>query len=323
MSLFSGLYPATVVPFNDDDKVDVAALQRVLRYSSEPDGVNGLVVTGHMGELLLLDSQERQEVVRVARETVPAEKKVVAGIEGITPKALARSAREAVAAGADALLVCPPFDARPIRALAVHPEAVLTYFRAVADEVDVPLIVFQYNRASGINYPLDVLDALCDLPTVKAVKAGTRDITDYVALHRRVAHKVDVLAASDGPPLISMLLHGADGALIGVSSVGTPLWAQLVTLALRGDVAAAQEMFRTRCLPLTTAIYENQQPTSLISSVGAAKEALVQLGILTNPRIRRPAVGPDEARRAEITEALQAAGLLGSPLVGVAPGSTP
>ncbi|WP_213450407.1 dihydrodipicolinate synthase family protein [Rhizomonospora bruguierae] len=312
MTTFSGLYPATVVPFTESDTVDAEALRRVIEYSSTPRGVSGVVVSGHMGELMMLDAAERREVVRVARAAAPAGKHVIAGVEGRTPKALATAAREAVDAGADALLVCPPFDARPLRPLVGHAEAALTYFRAVADAVDVPLIVFQYNRASGIAYPLDVLERLVDLPAVRAVKAGTRDITDYVALHHRLAGKVDILAASDGPPLISMLMHGADGALIGVSSVGTPIWAELVELAAAGDLAGAHRLFQQRCLPLTEAIYENQQPTGHISPVGAAKEALVQLGLLSNNRIRPPAVGPDAERTGQIAEALKRAGLVGA-----------
>ena len=309
MATFSGLYPATVVPFTEADTIDADALRRMIGYATSPDGVSGVVVTGHMGELLLLDREERAEVVRIARSVVSDERAVIAGIEGATLKLMTQSALDAVEAGATALLVCPPFDIRPLRPLAVHSEAVLAYFRAVADVVDVPLIVFQYNKASGCAYPLAVLEDLAAIPSVVGIKAGTRNITDYVELYDRLHDRFDILAASDGPPLLSMLLHGASGALIGVSSVGTQLWAELVTSALAGDVATAVELFHTRCLPLTAAIYENQQPTGLISAVGAAKEALVQLGVLPHNRIRQPLIGPDAHRRGLIANALSVAGL--------------
>lgn len=310
MTTFSGLYPAIVTPMHPDESVDPSSLSALVEATAEPDGVSGVVALGHAGELLFLDDHERTEVVATCRKALPSDRQLVVGVEGNTPRRLAEDARRAVDDGADALLVCPPFDTRPIRSLVTDPGSVRRYFEAIADAVDVPMIVFQYGRASGLNYPIPVLERLADIETVVAIKAGTRDATDYVLLHDALSDRLEFLAASDGPPLLSMLLHGASGALIGVSGVGTSLWAQLVAHAAADEVAAARDLFRSRCLPLCDAIYEHQVPTTYISSVASTKEALLQLGAIPDATVRTPLVRPDGPARERIGAALRTAELI-------------
>lgn len=309
MSTFSGLYPAVVTPMRSDESLDIDAMISLSERTAAVDGVSGLVALGHAGELLFLDHDERIEVVAAVRKAVPASQQLVVGVEGNTPRRLAEDAARAVDAGADALLVCPPFDMRPTRNLVTDAASVTRFFEAIAARVDVPMIIFQYAKASGLNYPLPVLHALADIDNVVAIKAGTRDVTDYVLLHDAVADRLDVLAASDGPPLLGMLLHGASGALIGVSGVGTQLWAELVALAASGDITAASTLFHTKCLALTDAIYEHQVPTTYISSVASTKEALYQLGLIPDPTVRAPLISPDATAKARIKAALETAGL--------------
>jgi dihydrodipicolinate synthase/N-acetylneuraminate lyase len=128
----------------------------------------------------------------------------------------------------------------------------------------------------------------------------------YEALKGRVA----VLPASDAPPLLGMLLHGAEGSLISISVVGTSHWSELIKEATQGSAQHAKEIFRRVCLPLMDSLFENQRHKSLVNPFAATKEALVQLGQLRCAQMRPPCIKPDGPRNAAIRRALIDAGLL-------------
>jgi 4-hydroxy-tetrahydrodipicolinate synthase len=305
----TGLFPAAVTPFDGAGAVDVQSLLRHVGDIVSTDGVAGVAILGHAGEITTLAPEERRSVVAAARTAVPPDKLLVAGVEARTADQVAREAEQAVRAGADALLVLPPFDVRPLRHLARNAEAVHGFFEALDQRLGVPMIVFHYPPATGCSYSLDALEAIADIPSVRAIKASAGDITLYTEIYDRLHGRVSILAAADSPLILPMLVHGADGAVLGVSAVGTSIWADLVADCAAGDFTAAASLFKQRCLPLTTAIYENQLQRSGIASFAATKEALVQLGTIADATVRPPAIGPDDRRKKEIASALITAGL--------------
>lgn len=305
-----GLTPATVTPFTESGEVDLAALEKHVARVAQTEGVVGVAVNGHAGEITALTREERREVVRVARGAVPAGKSLIAGIDGHSPQVLEAAAADAAEAGATGFLVLPPFDTRPLRHLATDVDAVVGMFAHLDRKVGLPMVVFQYAEASGCAYSIEVMEALAEIPSVVGIKAGTNHITPYVELYDRLHDKVEVLAANDGPPLLPMLLHGTAGALIGISVVGTELWVELLQEALHGSAERTIEIFRERCLPLTRAIFENQMPRTKMSPFAATKEALRQLGDLSLAAPRPPAIAPNADQADAIREALLQASLL-------------
>jgi len=306
----SGLIPATVTPFTEDNTIDEEDLTRHVARVVGHAGVTGVAVNGHAGEITTLSWHERTQVVKLAKSAMSEGKLLFAGIEGHTADALEQQATSAAAAGADGFLVVPPFDSRGSRHLATDVDSVCRVFEQLDRNVGLPMIVFQYPESSGCAYPLAVLEAVARVPSVVAIKAGTGNCTPYVDIYDSLHAEVSVLAACDAPPLLPMLLHGAAGALIGISVVGTEIWVDLVTQATDGSADTAVKIFRERCLPLTRAIFENQQHLTHTSAFGATKEALVQLGQLKSARLRAPGIAPDAQVRQRIRNGLIQAGLL-------------
>lgn len=304
-----GLMPAAVTPFTEDGQIDSDSLERHLQRVAGEAGVVGVVVLGHAGEVLALSSDERAEVVRLARRCLPEGVRLVAGIEAGTAELLGVEGARAVAAGADALLVLPPFDARPFRALSRVADVVAATFRVVCERAGAPVIVFQYPESSGCAYSLEALDAMADVAGVVAVKAATGNIAEYIRIRERLQSRVGILAAADSPVLLAMMLHGCDGVLAGISTVGTRIWANVLTDVWGGREGSAVRTFRERCELLTWSIYENQLHVSDVSTFAATKEALYQLGELRTPMSRPPSVMPGEERRLQIARALAACGL--------------
>lgn len=308
--VMSGLYPATITPFTADLTVDYAALERHLVDTCNARGVTGLAVNGGLGELLQLTLEEQVKIVKLAVRVRRPGQLVIAGIEGRSARFVTDTALALKQAGAEALLVFPPFDVRAYRRLAADPASVYRFFEELDRRVDLPMIVFQYPPSSGLPYPLQALREIASLRNVVAIKAASGIQSAYVEVWDALHDQLSIMAAVDSPPLLEMLQHGAHGALIGISAIVPEKWAALLDATSRGDAKTASAIFEKVCKPLMASVFENQQPKRLTHEAAAVKEALVQLGQLPSSRVRPPAIDVDDAVRGEIRASLIAAELI-------------
>ncbi|MDB5948117.1 MAG: dihydrodipicolinate synthase [Ramlibacter sp.] len=304
-----GLYPATLTPFNPDLSIDLPSLRSHLRTIAATPGVRGLVVNGGLGELLQLTLDEQVLVIQETLKQREPGQLLIAGLAANSAYRAVEEGRALKRAGAEALLVFPPFDVRAYRRLTTHTPAVVGFFRELGEKVDLPMIIFQYGPQSGCAYSVETLEALAELPSVVAIKATSGSLDAYRPVWDALRDKVSIMAAVDGPPLLDMLEYGAHGALVGISTIGTPVWVELVDATLARDRERARKVF-ARCAPIMARVWENHLPTRISSEVAATKEALVQLGQLPSSRVRAPAVDVSDAVRAEIRLGLSEAGLL-------------
>ncbi|MSQ56956.1 MAG: dihydrodipicolinate synthase family protein [Limnohabitans sp.] len=313
-----GLIPATLTPFEANGSVDYKELEKHLLHVTSATGLYGIAVNGHAGEILALSSDEREKIIQHAKKIIPQNIKLVAGIEGHNFDDLIEQGLRAKKAGADMLLVLPPFDVRPYRMLAQHTESVRAIFQRLNDEVDLPMIVFQYAEGSGVAYSLEALRAIVEIPKVVAIKAACTSTTAFVEIMNAVGDKVDVLAASDAPSLLGMLMYRCPGALIGISVIDTQRWSDLVRYATHGELDQAQKLHIEFAMPVMDAVFENQLHKSDTSYFAATKEALFQSGHLKSARIRPPLVTPDAKQKNTIAQCLRQIGITQSALSKVA-----
>ena len=306
--MLRGLYPATVTPFTADGKVDMEALRRHFTMTVSVEGVQGIAINAGIGEVMQLDDEEKLEILGVARETMKKGQLLISGIDTHGRNAV-KDALLAKRGGADALLVLPPFDVRAYRRLAVDPKVVHEFFSMLDREVGLPMIIFQYPSTSGCAYSIEALVRAASIPSVVGIKAACATVTDYVELWTALHDRLSILVARDSPSLLGMLLHGADGALIGISVVHTPTWVELIQCALSGDAANAQRIHRDFCIPIMDGVFENQKPKTITSEVARVKEALRQLGQIPLSNVRAPAVGVSESDKDHVRRSLLAAGL--------------
>ena len=308
--MIRGLIPATLTPFTPTGAVDHFALAEHIRHVASATGLYGIAVNGHAGEVLTLTPLERKEVIVTAKAALPPALKLIAGIEAHGLDHLVHEGLAAKAAGADMLLVIPPFDIRVYRHLARDPETVFNVFQTLEQRVGLPMIVFQYPDASGCSYSLEALRRIAELDSVVAIKASAGAPTQYVVLHDALASKVALLVASDSPSFLGMLLHDAPGALIGISVIDTPRWSTLVREATEGSAQIAKELHRDFAVPLMRSVFEYHLHWTAVCPFGATKEALRQLNQFPSAWVRPPAVVVNSAKQHEIQVTLQAIGLL-------------
>jgi 4-hydroxy-tetrahydrodipicolinate synthase len=308
-----GAFTALVTPFTPDGAVDEAAFRRLVRWQILA-GIDGLVPCGTTGESPTLSSDERERLiaatVEVTRERASRDRvRVIAGTGTNDTTATIRATRRAAELGADAALVVAPYYNRPdSRMLEAH-------FRAIADEGDLPIVVYNVPSRTGANVDADTFLRLADHPRVIAVKEASGNLDQIARICRDRPRDVAVLAGDDAWTL-AVLAMGGDG-VVSVASNEIP--GELVALcaaALSGDWEAARRTHE-RWLPLFQGNFRggpNPVP---------AKAALVLMGLLETDMVRRPLLPLDPDGRAAMAVTLRGLGLLETGGGRIATRSTP
>jgi 4-hydroxy-tetrahydrodipicolinate synthase len=302
-----GLFPAASVPFDDELNLIEHEFIDLIQHIGAADGVGGVAVNGHAGELTTLSAAERARVIQLAREYMPSDKLVISGIEDLSTSGSIDKLKAARDAGADAALVLPTFDYLPRRNLTQTWEAPYRYFEAIST-AGVPMVVFEYPQMTGISYTTDTLVRLADIEMVVAIKDTVANSQLYQEHLELVQPKLPILTAIDSPDLLGFMLLGCDGALIGVSQIGPEYWGRYVNHVLNDEVVEARDLFKARLLPLVTHVYSGRFH-SIGSHNSKAKEALVQMGIFSTNHVRPPELDVQESDIEHIRVGLERANL--------------
>ncbi|MEN9022423.1 MAG: dihydrodipicolinate synthase family protein [Verrucomicrobiaceae bacterium] len=306
---WSGVYPATLCPFHDDESIDESGLTEYITEVASVDGINGVVCNGHTGEIMSLRLQERDRVTSVVRTAVDAvngqQKRDVKTITGVSAEGSheaidhAKAARDA---GADAILLMPPHH---WLRFGRSDETAVGFIRDVAEGAGVPIIIHQYPAWTKAGYTLQEMLEMVKIPEVVMIKMGTRDMSrwlfDYEQL-KAAAPNVSIVTCHD-EFLLPTLLEGADGALIGFAGFVPELMVKTVHAALDADLAGARDA-RETVAPLARLIYNFGEP-----GCGAHQRMKVArwlMGRFPSPLFRRPIRPLSEAGIQDIREQLKA-----------------
>ncbi|HEX7345610.1 MAG TPA: 4-hydroxy-tetrahydrodipicolinate synthase [Candidatus Limnocylindrales bacterium] len=295
-----GAFTALVTPFTADGAFDEAEFRQLVRWQLLA-GIDGLVPCGTTGEAPTLTTDERERVI-AATVDVASERpwrdrvRIIAGTGTNDTAATIAATRRAAALGADAALVVAPYYNRPDgRMLDAH-------FRAVADEGDLPIVVYNVPSRTGTNVDAATFLRLADHPRVIAVKEASGNLEQIATICRERPADVAVLAGDDAWTL-PVLAMGGDG-VVSVASNEIP--GELVSLcaaARAGDWEAARRIHE-RWLPLLLANFRggpNPVP---------AKAAMALMGLISSDVVRRPLLSLDADARSALAVTLRSLGLV-------------
>jgi 4-hydroxy-tetrahydrodipicolinate synthase len=298
--LLRGALTALVTPFAPDGALDEAAFRRLVRWQILA-GIDGLVPCGTTGESPTLSTEERERLIAATVE-VAAERasrhrvRVVAGTGSNDTAGTIRATRRAAELGADAALVVAPYYNRPDgRMLDAH-------FRAVADEGDLPIVVYNVPSRTGTNVDADTFLRLAEHPRVIAVKEASGNLEQIARICRDRPRDVAVLAGDDAWTL-PILAMGGDGVISVASNEIPGVLVALCAAARAGDWEAARRAHE-RWLPLFLGNFRggpNPVP---------AKAALVLMGLLDSDMVRSPLLPLDPDGRTAMAMTLRSLGLV-------------
>jgi 4-hydroxy-tetrahydrodipicolinate synthase len=281
---FPGIIPAVTTPFDAHGEIDVPALEHNVTVLLD-GGVHGFVATGTMGEAGSLSGAERRVVVEAVVRAADGRVPVIAGVSAGTPAAAIGLGSAAADAGATALMMLPPLGYR------ADADEIVAHYRAVADVVGLPLMVYNNPEASGIDMEPGLIVRLFEaIDAVVAVKECSGDVRRIPAL-LNAAPDLEVLVGGDDWALEGFAA-GATGWVSGVADVAPAECVELWELCRAADLDRARALYG-RLLPLA----RFDMTPKLVQYYKAAMDAKGLAGGPTRPP--RMPLGDDEQHALE------------------------
>ena len=161
---FSGVYSVLATPFTSSGDVDHEGLKRVVDLAVKA-GVDGVTALGVTGEVARLDDKERGQIVDTVVEHMNGRAKVIVGASADGVRTCVEYTRQAKAIGGDAVMVSPP------RALKLNTESVVNHYKALAEAVDLPIVVQDYPPISGFAMEAGLLARITkEVPSARTIK---------------------------------------------------------------------------------------------------------------------------------------------------------
>jgi 4-hydroxy-2-oxoglutarate aldolase len=239
----TGVFAPLPTPFDDRDQVDLARFRTALsHWIASP--LAGFVVLGTNGEAGLMDDAECDAVVETARALVPMGRPLIAGTGRESTQAAIRAAIRAAALGADAVLVRTPavFKSR------MNSEALIAHYRAVADAAPVPVLLYNFAAATGVNLEAEAVATLAAHPNIAGIKESGSDIGHIADLVALTPPGFRVLSGS-GTTFNAAMAAGVAGGILAVSGLLPEACVRIFELARARRFEEATEWQR-RMLPL-------------------------------------------------------------------------
>ncbi|MFT4009020.1 MAG: dihydrodipicolinate synthase family protein [Nocardioidaceae bacterium] len=241
MATTYGVIIPAITVFGDDGEIDFTATLDHLDWVIE-GGVHAVLISGTCGEFGTLDSQERRMLIQRSVEHVAGRIPTFVGVMHTSTQEACELARHAEAVGASAVLSVPPYySGPPLR-------EIKTYFRDIAESVDIPFIVYNNPGAAGIGVDVPDLAELAREGTAAMIKESHGDPARLHDLRMLCPEETSLFYGEDYGSFEAMLV-GADGWFAGIGNIIPRHSVKLWELCQAGDLPAARELWY-RLLPL-------------------------------------------------------------------------
>jgi 4-hydroxy-tetrahydrodipicolinate synthase len=283
---FHGVFPYIVSPLHPSGEVNAPVLARLCDDLIKA-GVHGLTPLGSTGEFAYLSWNQRRRVVEVVLEAARGRVPVVAGVASTTIADAVFQARELERLDCNGILAI--LEAY----FPVTDEGVFAYFKAIAEAVSIPVVLYTNPNFQRSDLSLPVIDRLSHIPNVKYIKDASFNTGRLLSIINRVQGRMQVFAASSHVPACVMLIGGV-GWMAGPACVAPRQSVELYELCRKGDWAAAME--RQRPLWSLNQAFAKYNLAACIKG-GLALQGY-EVGAPLPPQEPLPPEGIEEVRRA-------------------------
>ncbi|MCE2613925.1 dihydrodipicolinate synthase family protein [Flavobacteriaceae bacterium D16] len=233
---WKGVMPAVTTKFTATDQLDLDSFRLNLEAQLNA-GVSGIILGGTLGEASTLSADEKKTLVESTVAYVNGKVPVIMNIAEQSTAGAIKAAMSARDQGASGLMVLPP-----MRYKATDYETV-TYFKAIAQSTDLPIMIYNNPVDYGIEVTLEMFEELLKFPSIQAVKESTRDISNITRIKSRFGNRLKVLTGVDTLGLESLLM-GADGWVAGLVCAFPAETVAIYELAIAGNTEEALAIYR-------------------------------------------------------------------------------
>jgi 4-hydroxy-tetrahydrodipicolinate synthase len=292
--MITGSLVAIVTPMREDGALDLDAYRRLIDWHVT-QGTNAIVAVGTTGESATVDPQEHVELLRTAVEAARGRVPVIAGAGANSTREAIELTTHAKRVGADASLQVVPYYNRPTQ------EGMYRHFRAVAEAVDLPLVLYNVPSRTASDLAVDTVLRLAQVPGIVGLKDASGDLSRVVEMRRRGPAEFAQYSGNDDSALAFMLL-GGQGVISVTANVAPGPMSQMCAAALKGEVGRARAI-NERLMPLHLRLFVEPNPIP-------AKWALARLGHIDHG-IRLPLVPLSSSGQDAVAAAMREAGIAG------------
>jgi 4-hydroxy-tetrahydrodipicolinate synthase len=289
----SGAITAMVTPFRQDGSLDTEGLRKNVDYQIA-SGISGLVPCGTTGESPTLSHTEHDEVIELVIAATKKRVPVIAGTGSNSTAEAIRLSKHAADAGAEAALVVSPYYNKPTQ------EGLYRHFTAIADAVDIPLILYNIKGRTGVNIETATMSRFKGVANISGVKEASGDLQQMKDVIASMGPSFTVLSGDDNMTL-DLMKAGGVGVISVISNILPGKVAELCKLAAAKQYAEAQKVHEFLS-PLFKAAFIETNPIPI-------KEAMNMLGMAAGP-LRLPMCELQPENRETLKKVLSEMGVL-------------
>ena len=285
--MFSGSIVAIVTPFRKG-KVDERAFADLIEWQIA-NGTNGIVPCGTTGESATLTHEEHHRVIKLTVEVVKGRVPVIAGTGSNSTDEAISLTQHAREAGADGALLITPYYNKPSQ------EGLYRHYKAVAEAVDMPLVLYNIPGRTGVNMLPATVARLAVMKNIVGIKEGSGSVQQASDIAQACGDRLTVLSGDD-PLTLPMMAVGAKGVITVTANVMPKEMAQLVASFLAGRLDEARRI-HFALSPLFAALFYETNPIPV-------KEALGMMGKI-DPELRLPLCAMSADHRTQLARVLK------------------
>lgn len=259
MAIFTGAGVALVTPFREDGSVNYDKLDELIDYHCE-NGTDSIIICGTTGESSTLSEEEHMECIKFTIERTKKRIPVIAGTGSNATYTTIDMSKEAVAYGADGLLLVTPYYNKATQ------EGLALHYKAVAKEAKAPIILYSVASRTGLNIaPETVASLVKDVDNIVAIKEASGNIGQVARIMNLTDGKVDLYSGNDDQ-IVPLLSLGGVGVISVLSNVAPQYTHDICAKFFQGDVKGACEM-QLRAIPLIEQLFCEVNPIPVKKAV--------------------------------------------------------
>ncbi len=256
--MFKGSLVAMITPFGENGEVDEKGIEKLVEFHIQ-NGTNGIVPCGTTGESPTLSHEEHKRVVEVTINAVAGRVLVIAGTGSNCTREALELTSHAKKAGADGALIITPYYNKPTQ------KGLYLHFKKIAEEVDIPIVVYNVPSRTGVNILPETLAELAELKNIVAVKEASGNLDQMTHIVELCGDKITLLSGDD-KLLLPVLSIGGKGVISVVANIIPRDVSDMVSEFEKGNYQRAKELFLSKVYPLSNAMFYETNPIPVKTS---------------------------------------------------------
>ncbi|MDR3030907.1 MAG: 4-hydroxy-tetrahydrodipicolinate synthase [Holosporales bacterium] len=248
--MFTGSIVALITPLRNNI-IDIKALEKIIEWQIN-SGTDGILVCGSTGEGLLLNDDEREEIISTSISIANGRAKIIVGCSACSTTEAIKLVNQAEKLKADGVLVIAPYYVKPTQ------EGIKEHFASIHNNSNIPIIMYNNPGRCAINMTAETIADLAQKDRIVALKDSDINLAKATLIRRKVSESFSLLSGDDST-LAGYLAHGGNGAISVIANVEPYLVKKMISAWKNGDINAMQNI-NEKLTPLNSALFVEPNP---------------------------------------------------------------